>query len=113
MGQRTYEDKECVYVIPDIFHSVFIDLADQVVKLRPSRPFWLYSYAMHFVHFILRATLCILFIYCVSKSATLTDLLSRIVRGFYFDDFSLIRDSIPREFDYGISYGTSILGRHG
>ena len=74
MKQTTYEDKERIDVIPDIFHSVFIDLADQVIKLRPSRPLWLHSYAMHSVHFILRATLCILFIYRVYKSATLTDL---------------------------------------
>ena len=65
MKQRTYKDKERIDIIPDIFHSVFIDLADQVVKLRPSRPFWLYSYAMHFVHFILRATLRVLFTYRV------------------------------------------------
>ena len=109
MRQRTYEDKECVNVIPDIFHSIFIDLADQVVKLRPSRPFRLDSYAMHFIRFILRAILRILFIYRVYKSATLTDLLSWIVRRFWFGDFSLIGDSIARRFDYGIS----VLGRRG
>ena len=76
MCQKTYEDKERVDVIPDIFHSIFIDLADQVIKLCPSRPFRLYSYAMHFIRFILRATLHILFLYRVYKSATLTDLLS-------------------------------------
>ena len=65
MYQKTYEDKERVDVIPDIFDSVFIDLADQVVKLRPSRPFRLDSYAMHFIRFILRATLRILFTYRV------------------------------------------------
>ena len=113
MRQRTYKDKECIDIIPNIFHSVFIDLADQVIKLCPSRPFWLYSYAMHFVHFILRATLCILIIYCVYKSAILTDLLSWIVCRFYFGDFSLIRDSIARRFDYWISYGISVLGRRG
>ena len=74
MKQTTYEDKERIDVIPDIFHSVFIDLADQVIKLRPSRPFWLYSYAMHSVHFILRSILCILLIYHVYQSTTLTDL---------------------------------------
>ena len=113
MKQGTYEDKECVYVIPDIFDSVFIDLADQVVELCPSRPFWLHSYAMHSVHFILRATLCILFIYCVYKSAMLTDLLSWIIRCFYFSDFNLINNSIARRFDYWIGYGTSVLGRRG
>ena len=113
MKQGTYEDKECVDVIPDIFHSVFIDLADQVIKLCPSRPFWLHSYAMHFFNFILRVTLRSLFIYRVYKSATLTDLLSWIIRCFYFSDFNLIGDSIARRFDYWISYGTSILGRRG
>ena len=113
MRQRTYKDKERIDIIPDIFHSVFIDLADQVVKLRPSRPFWLHSYAMHSVHFILRATLCSLFTYRVYKSVTLTDLLSWIVRRFWFGDFSLIGDSIARRFDYWISYGISVLGGRG
>ena len=61
MKQTTYEDKERIDVIPNIFHSIFIDLADQVVKLRPSRPFGLHSYAMHFVHFILRTILGVVF----------------------------------------------------
>ena len=113
MIQRTYKDKERIDIIPDIFYSVFIDLADQVIKFRPSRPFRLHSYAMHFIRFILRATLCILFIYRVYKSATLTNLLSRIVRSFYFDGFSLIGDSITRRFDYWIGYGISVLGRRG
>ena len=113
MCQKTYEDKERVDVIPDIFHSIFIDLADQVIKLCPSRPFRLYSYVMHFICFILRATLRILFIYRVYKSGTLTDLLSWIIRCFYFSDFNLIGDSIARRFDYWISYGTSISGRRG
>ena len=113
MKQGTYEDKECIDVIPDIFHSIFIDLADQVIKLCPSRPFRLYSYVMHFICFILRATLRILFTYRVYKSVTLTDLLSWIVRFFYFSDFNLIGDSIARRFDYWISYGISVLGGRG
>ena len=113
MKQTTYEDKERIDVIPNIFHSIFIDLADQVIKLCPSRPFWLYSYAMHFIRFILRATLRILFMYRVYKSATLTDLLSRIVHSFYFDGFGLIGDSIARMFDYWIGCATSVLGRRG
>ena len=58
--EETYKDKECVDVIPDVLHSVFIDLPDQVVKFRPPRPLRLYSYALDLSPFILRAILCIL-----------------------------------------------------